>query len=189
VPKEDQYQQPNNNYFYINININMKNTNKYFQKKIIYFISLITLFFGINDFTILPSLISDVLKTETGIALFILLGVFFVLNEFYLFLIILIIISYKNTVLIEGAGESDEGLADEESAAAKKKAAETKAKAKAEAKKEFANVQGDIGRETGVSTESISLNDGGEINSFGDLFGQAKRNAIRLLNSLGNSGD
>jgi len=50
----------------------------------------------------------------------------------------------------------------------------------------MAAVTGDIGKETGVDTESIKLNDGGEINSFGDLFGQAKRNAISLLNSLGN---
>ena len=160
--------------------------NNYFQKKVIFFTSLITLFFGISDFTILPSLISNVLKTELGIVLFVLLGIFFILNDLYLFLIILIIISYKNTVLIEGAGEADEGLADEEAAAAKKKAAETKKKAKEEAKKEMAAVTGDIGKETGVDTESIKLNDGGEINSFGDLFGQAKRNAISLLNSLGN---
>ena len=160
--------------------------NNYFQKKVIFFISLITLFFGISDFTILPSLISNVLKTELGIALFVLLGIFFILNDLYLFLIILIIISYKNTVLIEGAGEADDGLADEEAAAAKKKAAETKKKTKEAAKKEMAAVTGDIGKETGVDTESIKLNDGGEINSFGDLFGQAKRNAISLLNSLGN---
>jgi len=88
--------------------------------------------------------------------------------------------------LIEGAGEADDGLADEEAAAAKKKAAETKKKTKEAAKKEMAAVTGDIGKETGVDTESIKLNDGGEINSFGDLFGQAKRNAISLLNSLGN---
>jgi len=50
----------------------MKNMNNYFQKKVIFFISLITLFFGISDFTILPSLISNVLKTELGIALFVL---------------------------------------------------------------------------------------------------------------------
>ncbi len=160
--------------------------NNYFQKKVIFFISLITLFFGISDFTILPSLISNVLKTELGIVLFVLLGIFFILNDLYLFLIILIIISYKNTVLIEGAGEADDGLADEEAAAAKKKAAETKKKTKEAAKKEMAAVTGDIGKETGVDTESIKLNDGGEINSFGDLFGQAKRNAISLLNSLGN---
>tara|TARA_B100001142_G_scaffold315739_1_gene354700 strand:- start:1786 stop:2280 length:495 start_codon:yes stop_codon:yes gene_type:complete len=164
----------------------MKNMNNYFQKKVIFFISLITLFFGISDFTILPSLISNVLKTELGIVLFVLLGIFFILNDLYLFLIILIIISYKNTVLIEGAGEADDGLADEEAAAAKKKAAETKKKTKEAAKKEMAAVTGDIGKETGVDTESIKLNDGGEINSFGDLFGQAKRNAISLLNSLGN---
>jgi len=114
----------------------MKNMNNYFQKKVIFFISLITLFFGISDFTILPSLISNVLKTELGIVLFVLLGIFFILNDLYLFLIILIIISYKNTVLIEGAGEADDGLADEEAAAAKKKAAETKKKKKEAAKKE-----------------------------------------------------
>ena len=164
----------------------MKNTKNYFQKKVFFFLSLITLFFGISDFTILPSLISNVLKTELGIVLFVLLGIFFILNDLYLFLIILIIISYKNTVLIEGAGEADDGLADEEAAAAKKKAAETKKKTKEAAKKEMAAVTGDIGKETGVDTESIKLNDGGEINSFGDLFGQAKRNAISLLNSLGN---
>lgn len=167
----------------------MKNTKNYFQKKVFFFLSLITLFFGISDFTILPSLISNVLKTELGIALFVLLGIFFILNDLYLFLIILIIISYKNTVLIEGAGEADEGLSDEESAAAKKKAAETKAAMKAESKKEISAIKGDIGKESGVDTESVKLNDGGEINSFGDLFGQAKRNAIRLLNSLGNSDD
>lgn len=168
----------------------MNNTN--FQKKIFYFFPLIVLFFGISDLTIFPILLSNVLRTNLGIILFVLLGIFFILNEFYLFLIILIIISYKNTVLIEGAGEADEdeeGLSDEESAAAKKKAAETKKKMKEESKKEFKNIQGDIGKEAGLDTESISLNDGGEINSFGDLFGQAKRNAIKILNSLGNSDD
>ena len=166
----------------------MKNTKNYFQKKEFLFISLITLFFGISDFTILPSLISNVLKTELGITLFVLLGIFFILNDLYMFLIILIIISYKNTLLIEGAGEADEeGLADEEAAEAKKKAKAAKKKAKEQSKKEMAALKGDIAKEAGIDPESIALNDGGEINSLGDLFGQAKRNAIRLLNSLGNS--
>jgi hypothetical protein len=164
----------------------MKKINKNFQKKIIYFTSLIALFFGVSDFTILPELISNVLKTELGITLFVLLGIFFVLNDLYLFLIILVIVSYKNTVLIEGAGEADDGLADEEAAEAKRKAAETKKKAKEEAKKEMAALQGDAAKEVGIDPESVKLNDGGEINSFGDLFGQARRNAIRLLNALGN---
>lgn len=163
----------------------MKNTDKYFQKKIIYFTSLIVLFFGLSDYTILPTLISSVLKTELGLTLFVLLGIFFVLNELYLFLIILVIISYKNTVLIEGAGEADEGLSDEEAKEAKKKAAETKKRAKEEAKKEMAMLKGETAKEAGVNPESVSLNDGGEINSFGDLFGQARRNAVRLLMSMG----
>ena len=163
----------------------MKNTDKYFQKKIIYFTSLIVLFFGLSDYTILPTLISSVLKTELGLTLFVLLGIFFVLNELYLFLIILVIVSYKNTVLIEGAGEADEeGLADEEAAEAKRKAKEAKKKAKEEAKKEMAMLKGDVAKEAGIDPESISLNDGGEINSFGDLFGQARRNAVRLLMSM-----
>ena len=163
----------------------MKNTDKYFQKKIIYFTSLIVLFFGLSDYTILPTLISSVLKTELGLTLFVLLGIFFVLNKHYLFLIILVIVLYKNTVLIEGAGEADDGLADEEGAAAKRKAAETKKKAKEEAKKEMAMLKGDVAKEAGIDPESISLNDGGEINSFGDLFGEARRNAVRLLMSMG----
>jgi len=180
----------------------MKNPNKNFQKKIIYFTSLIALFFGVSDLTILPSLISNVLKTELGITLFVLLGIFFVLNNLYLFLIILIIVSYKNTVLIEGVGEADgeadgeaggeaggeedEGLADEEAAEAKRKAKEAKRKAKEEAKKEMEALKRDAAKEAGIDPESIKLNDGGEINSFGDLFGQARRNAERLLNALGN---
>ena len=164
----------------------MKKPSKYFQKKILYFTSLIALFFGVSDFTILPELVSNVLKTELGITLFVLLGIFFVLNKLYLFLIILIIISYKNTVLIEGAGEADEGLADEEAAEAKRKAKEAKRKAKEEAKKEMAALQGDTAKEVGIDPESVKLNDGGEINSFGDLFGQSRRNAVRLLNALGN---
>ena len=69
----------------------------------------------------------------------------------------------------------------------KKKAKAAKKKAKEQSKKEMAALKGDIAKEAGIDPESIALNDGGEINSLGDLFGQAKRNAIRLLNSLGNS--